>query len=205
MATPQQKILHVAKSLGITDMKYMQGTTRVLYHSQNPTTGAGANPPNYTFFGDALNNAAWIANTNVPTGSKLQVNEALLVEKIQFNYVQPNNENNYTSRVVNGGIFGYEAVVDLYIGNKRVLKDVRLNTEQLFMDFTSVAFQQTCELFLEGVGILIPPQVEFYLQVRFLNANTNAPLDAAFAAAFDGDFMCSLYGTGVLLNLNTTL
>lgn len=196
--TQQQKLLKVASELGITDLKNMQGTTRVLYHAQDSVTGPGAAMPNVTFFGDTLTNATPIAQTNVPAGSKLQVNEALLVEKIQFHVVTTGG-GNLVEPQSNWG--DREVIVNFYVGNKRVIKDVRTSLNPFFFDGSAYQYLKNMAIWLEGDGIVIPPQVEFYVEAKFItqfgNANTTG---------FAGEqVMCSLYGTGVLLNLNTTL
>lgn len=199
--TPQQKILHVANELGITDMKNMQGTTRVLYHQQNAVTGAGAALPNITFFGDTLTNAQFIAETNVPAGSKLQVNEALLVEKVHFHRVSAVADGSYEVDSYMPGVGGpVDIIFSLYVGNKRVIKDVRTSIDPFFMDGQAFTAGAMNGIFLEGTGILIPPQVEFYVEAKLVNTwdNTNN-------TTISYNVMCSLYGTGVLLNLNTSL
>lgn len=196
--TPQQKILHVANQLGITDMKNMQGTTRVLYHNIDANNGPGATLPNLNFFGDALTSAAPISGTNVPVGSKLQVNEALLVEKVVFHRVQVTaNKTNRPNQFITGPV---DIVYSLYIGNKRVLKELRTSTDPLFMDGGAYTGSAMVGNWLEGAGILIPPQVEFRVEAKLINTFSNTNNTTYF-----GNIMCSLYGTGVLLNLNTSL
>jgi hypothetical protein len=50
---------------------------------------------------------------------------------------------------------------------------------------------------LEGVGILIPPQVEYYLVAK--------TYDASARTASSVRLGCYLFGTGALLNFNTTI
>lgn len=176
-------------------MKNMQGTTRVLWQMQDVSAST---PPQLTWFGNSGNTSpSWY--TNVPSGSKLQVNEALLVEKIQFHQNRQN-----TSYQFNGDT-RYNVIINFFIGNKCVLKDVYINQfGSPFMDGPSLMYEPELALYLEGAGILIPPQVEFRLEATYINTNTGLPF------TIPGDFnythqSCSLYGTGVLLNLNTSL
>lgn len=196
--SPQQKLLKVASELGITDMKNMQGTTRNLYHLV-PSPAGGGNTR--TFFGDELNNAPFITRTNVPSGGKLQVNEALLVEAIYFNWSNLGSPST-KQRVDNAGIADYVILVNVYVGNKRVVKDVLLNTQQNFFDGVSAAFETDTRLYLEGIGFVIPPQIEFRVEAQLFNKFSLAPVSDL--PENDG-IMCTLYGTGVLLNLNTSL
>lgn len=201
--TPQQKLLHVAQELGISDMKNMQGSTGVLYHRQDIATGPGASQPNFTFFGGALQGAEWITDTNVNTDAKLEVNEAMLIEKIQFNTTQ-----NYGGTTSGGNFWQCSgssryigAIIDVYVGNKRVLKQVRnMSYNPMFNGISQQYYEQT-EVYLEGAGIVIPPQVEFYVNAYLFNWNTGLPLTAESGYGI----ACSLYGTRALLNLNTTL
>lgn len=205
--SPQQKLLHVANQLGITDMKNMQGTTRVLYHSQNAATGPGASLPNITFFGDTLNNAQFISETNVPVGSKLQVNEAMLIEKVVFHGVSINGATNapkanqYIRTTSNAQTC--DIIFSVYVGNKRVLKDVRTTLDPFFMDGAAYTGYASFGFFLEGAGIVIPPQVEFRVEAKLVDLYQSSNVTALNAS--NPNLMCSLYGTGVLLNLNTSL
>jgi hypothetical protein len=54
---------------------------------------------------------------------------------------------------------------------------------------------------MEGAGILIPPQVQWYVQYTVFSAVTGAVV-APTAATSIG---CYLFGTKVLLNFNTTI
>jgi hypothetical protein len=50
---------------------------------------------------------------------------------------------------------------------------------------------------LEGVGILIPPQVEFYVRASVFNTRTRVASSQRLG--------CYLFGTAALLNFNTTI
>ncbi len=179
----QDKMLNVASRLGLTTLKDMQGTTRMVYDSI--TTAA----TNFTFFKGASQRAFPLSNVGA-NGNQFQVNEALLVEKVGFFIPSAADGIAYTGLVGNGVKF------DLVIGNKTVLKDVscEFGGEQAFYNDGTVA---SSVIDLEGVGILIPPQVEYYV----------------VAKAFDGEARtantirlgCYLFGTGALLNFNTTI
>jgi hypothetical protein len=66
---------------------------------------------------------------------------------------------------------------DLVIGNKTVIKDcvVEFGGQQAFYNDGAVA---SSIITLEGVGILIPPQVEFYVRASAFNANTRSASSA---------------------------
>ena len=182
----QDKMLNVASRLGLTTLKDMQGTTRMVYDSQ--TTAALT----HTFFKGASQRAFPLSNVGA-NGNQFQVNEALLVEKIGFFLPSAADGIAYTG--ITGGA-GYSVKFDLVIGNKTVIKDcsVELGGEQAFYNDGTVA---SCVIDLEGVGILIPPQVEYYVIAK--------PFVASTRVAESIRLGCYLFGTGALLNFNTTI
>jgi hypothetical protein len=179
----QDKMLNVASRLGLTTLKDMQGTTRMVYDSQ--TTAALT----HTFFKGASQRAFPLSNVGA-NGNQFQVNEALLVEKIGF----------FTPSAADGiayvGLNFNSVKFDLVIGNKTVLKDVscEFGGEQAFYNDGAVG---SSVIDLEGVGILIPPQVEYYVIAKAYNAETRAAVSTRLG--------CYLFGTGALLNFNTTI
>jgi hypothetical protein len=179
----QDKMLNVASRLGLTTLKDMQGTTRMVYDSQ--TTAAA----NHTFFKGAAQRAFPLSNVGA-NGNQFQVNEALLVEKIGFFIPSAADGIAYI------GLNGASVKFDLVIGNKTVLKDVscEFGGEQAFYNDGTIA---SAVIDLEGVGILIPPQVEYYVVAK--------PYLSTARTAETIRLGCYLFGTGALLNFNTTI
>jgi len=179
----QQKMLHVADRLGLTTLKDMQGSTRMVYDSQ--TTSALT----HTFFKGAAQRAFPLTNVGA-NGNQFQVDEALLVEKIGF--FIPSD----ASGISYGGLGTISVKFDLVIGNKTVIKDAtcEIGGEQAFYNDGTVA---SAVIDLEGVGILIPPQVEYYVVAK--------PFVASTRVASLERLGCYLFGTGALLNFNTTI
>ena len=179
----QDKMLNVASRLGLTTLKDMQGTTRMVYDQQ--TTVAA----NHTFFKGASQRAFPLSNVGA-NGNQFQVNEALLVEKIGFFIPSA------ADGIAYAGLNGVSVKFDLVIGNKTVLKDVSCEFagEQAFYNDGTLG---SSVIDLEGVGILIPPQVEYYVVAK--------PFDGATRAAATIRLGCYLFGTGALLNFNTTI
>ena len=178
----QDKMLYVANKLGLSSLKYMQGTTRVIYDQDLDNTTSSA-----TLFEGAQQRPFPISNVGA-SGNQFQVDEALLVEQIGF--FVPSDDT--------GGAYGtgnYIYKFDLIIGNKTVIKDciVERGGQQAF--YTD---QASSVITLEGAGILIPPQVEFKVNVK-----TSSPFGRSQALATRVG--CYLYGTGVLLNFNTSI
>ena len=179
----QDKMLNVASRLGLTSLKDMQGTTRMVYDSQ--TTAALT----HTFFKGASQRAFPLTNVGA-NGNQFQVNEALLVEKIGFFIPSAADGVSYAGLNFNGVKF------DLVIGNKTVIKDatVEFGGEQAFYNDGTAG---SCVIDLEGVGILIPPQVEYYVVAKGFSTITRVSSTIRLG--------CYLFGTGALLNFNTTI
>jgi hypothetical protein len=179
----QDKMLHVANKLGLTSLKYMQGTTRVIYDSvQTAST-------QHTLFKNASQRNFPLTNLG-SNGNQFQVDEALLVEVIGF-FIPDETGGGYNN--LSSG--NASVVFDFYLGNKAVLKDVAVNPGDVQAFYGDSNFSS--QILLEGVGILIPPQVEFWMDVRVCNDTTRAAKSEPIGAY--------LFGTGALLNFNTTI
>jgi hypothetical protein len=197
----QDKILYVANKLGLSSLNLMQGSTGAVYDVDTDISG------------QIFTSASRHQNPSVTnlTQNEFEVNEALLVETIGF-YVK-----NAAGNTLNfQQIYGSNAVIlfDLVIGNKRVMKDTPIFAAGSPYTFANVAnssaqiaeekvpgFIPRHQVFLEGAGILIPPQVQWYVDYRIFNVVTGA----AIAATDAGTIGCSLFGTRVLLNFNTSI
>ena len=181
----QDKMLNVASRLGLTSLKDMQGTTRMVYDSQ--TTAALT----HTFFKGASQRAFPLSNVGA-NGNQFQVDEALLVEKIGFFIPTAADGISYNG----AGPNNVSVKFDLVIGNKTVIKDatVEFAGEQAFYNDGAVA---SSVIDLEGVGIMIPPQVEYYVIAK--------PFNGSLREASAQRLGCYLFGTGALLNFNTTI
>ena len=179
----QDKMLYVANKLGLTSLKDMQGSTRVVYDQS--TTAA---LDHVLFAGSAQRN---FPLTNLgANGNQFQVDEALLVEQIGFFIPDADDGENY------GGLGVLSVKFDLVIGNKTVIKDcvVEVGGQQAFYSDGTVG---SAIITLEGVGILIPPQVEFYVRASVFNSTTRVASSSRVG--------CYLFGTAALLNFNTTI
>jgi len=202
MISAQDKILHVANKLGLTSLKDMQASTGAVYDVDTELSG--------TIFQQAARHQnPGVTNINE---NQFEVNEALLIENIAF-YVRSTSGNtqnfqeNYGSNAV--------IVFDLVIGNKRVMKDTPVfaaGSPYVFATAGKRYFQPEEEapgmqfvprhqVFMEGAGILIPPQVQWYVQYTVYDVVTGAIIAPTDATAIG----CYLFGTKVLLNFNTSI
>ncbi len=179
----QDKILYVANKLGLSSLKYMQASTRVIYDQS--TTAA----TQHTLFEGAAARSFPLTNLGA-NGNQFQVDEALLVEKIAFFLPDADDGQNFTAAIDLSYKF------DLIIGNKTVMKDVVVEFAGQQAFYNDGGSGSTV-LDLEGVGILIPPQVEFKVVVK--------PLGTRSRNNSAGRVGCYLFGTGVLLNFNTSI
>ena len=197
----QDKILYVANKLGLSTLGQMQGSTGAVYDVDTDLSG------------QIFSSASRHQNPGVTniTENQFEVNEALLVETIAF-YVSDRNGN-----VINfQKAYGSSAVIvfDLVIGNKRVMKDTPVFAAGMPYTFANagsvveISGETTIntvvprhQVFMEGAGILIPPQVQWYVDYRVFNVQTGAII----AAGQDTAVGCYLFGTRVLLNFNTSI
>jgi hypothetical protein len=67
-------------------------------------------------------------------------------------------------------------------------------------NFISI-FAPRHQVFMEGAGVLIPPQVQWYVDYRVFNVVTGATITPTDGTAIG----CYLFGTRVLLNFNTSI
>jgi len=201
MISAQDKILHVANKLGLTSLKDMQASTGAVYDVDTELSG--------TIFSQAARHAnPSVTNINE---NQFEVNEALLVENIAF-YVRTD-----AGVVLNfQKVYGSYAVIvfDLIIGNKRTMKDTPVFAAGSPYTFANVAtsngtvgeasvttFSPRHQVFMEGAGILIPPQVQWYVQYTIFNVITGAII----APSDNNTLGCYLFGTKVNLNFNTSI
>jgi hypothetical protein len=197
----QDKILYVANKLGLSSLNLMQGSTGAVYDVDTDISGQ-------IFTSASRHQNPGVTNI---TQNEFEVNEALLVENIAFYAKQEDGEiDNFQF------VYGSNAVIvfDLVIGNKRVMKDTPVfgagspytfaNVGQLratLAEDTPSIFVPRHQVFMEGAGILIPPQVQWYVDYRIFNVVTGATITPTDA----GTIGCYLFGTRVLLNFNTSI
>jgi len=179
----QDKMLYVANKLGLTSLKDMQGSTRVVYDQSIPTA------LDHTLFAGSGQRNFPLTNLGA-NGNQFQVDEALLVEQIGFFIPDADDGQNYA------GLAGLSVKFDLVIGNKTVIKDavVEFAGQQAFYNDGATG---SSVMTLEGVGILIPPQVEFYVRANVFNSRSRIASSQRLG--------CYLFGTAALLNFNTTI
>jgi len=198
----QDKILYVANKLGLSSLNLMQGSTGAVYDVDIDVSG------------QIFTSASQHQNPNITNlaQNQFEVNEALLVENIAFYVIDSGNQ------VLNfQSVYGSQAVItyDLIIGNKRVMKDTPVFGAGSPYTFANVGnetvlngadqqqvFRPRHQTFMEGAGVLIPPQVQWYVDYRVFNVVTGASIPLSRDT---GTIGCYLFGTRVLLNFNTSI
>jgi hypothetical protein len=197
----QDKILYVANKLGLSSLNLMQGSTGAVYDVDTDISGQ-------IFTSASRHQNPGVTNV---TQNEFEVNEALLVEAISF-YVKDESGNAVNFQRT----YGSSAVIvfDLVIGNKRVMKDTPVfafgspytfaNTGNIQVIAGAESVQAVLprhQVFMDGAGVLIPPQVQWYVDYRVFNVVTGATITPTDGTAIG----CYLFGTRVLLNFNTSI
>jgi len=199
----QDKIMHVANKLGLSSLKYMQASTGAVYDGINASSGS------FDFFSEASQHTN-PAITNI-NDNRFEVNEALLVETIGFYTFTGQGANGVQNLNTAGSIESNRIIVfDLIIGNKTVMKNTPIFVAGGPGTFASSGTQKVSQgpdlptvnmnrhqVYMEGAGILIPPQVEYQVKAKVYDLNTGAISNELLG--------CYLYGTRVLLNFNTSI
>jgi hypothetical protein len=197
----QDKILYVANKLGLSTLNQMQGSTGAVYDVDTDISGQ-------IFTSASRHQNPGVTNL---TQNEFEVNEALLVESVGFYVKREDGAVRNFQR-----LYGSNAVIvfDLVIGNKRVMKSTPVFASGSPYTFANVAqenklngedqvqsFLPRHQVFMEGAGILIPPQVQWYVDYRIFDVVTGATIVPTDAIAIG----CYLFGTRVLLNFNTSI
>lgn len=177
--TPQQKLLYIAQQLGLKSLAGMQGTTRAVYDTIDvPAAG----PSTLTFFDNVGQRAAPL--TNVPD-NQFQVGEALAIEAVQIMSADG------VAPVFAAPAIAGPLVLSIRIGNQTIIK--KLPFGDAFKNLTGTNNNSPAKVWL-NVPLVIPPQVRFTAELENVPAGQSNDRLALF-----------LYGTGVLLNLKTSL
>lgn len=183
-----QQIVGVNERLGNTAVPQMQGTTRAIFD----TSLGGTN--NFTFFQDVQTRPYPFSNISQ---NRFEVGESLAIESIAliiFEEVYPTPNSSIYNFLFAGA---NSPLLNLYIGNQRVIKNLDLsycvntlgNTQQNTASNAS-SDMQSCVFRLE-TPIVIPPQIEFYATLQTSQITGSSEFTS---------IALILQGTGTLLN-----
>jgi hypothetical protein len=181
------KFLTANRALG-ANMDQMQGTTRIVYDTQD-MTGVSS----YSFFSNLGAKQTNIANspaTNL-TDNRFDPGEGMVVKEL---YVY-NMETTTANICPIANRFISLATVDILIGNNRVVKSLPLFTGSGFtiinnLNPTNSANYSAVRLL---TNIVIPPQIQFFV-------NITLPAAPSAAATKDAILRVALKGYGKLFN-----
>jgi hypothetical protein len=178
-----QQIVGVNQRLGNSAVPDMQGTTRMIFDSFNITTAATDQV--ITFFSGVSSRVYPATNLS---SNRFEVGESLAIQGFTWAFY-PTNTNNLVgalsaSALVRGGILNF------YIGNQRVIKDLEIMTYSRFGIGEAISETSEAAVFRLETPIVIPPQIEYYATLRLSNSATLSGQTLVLSA----------YGTGTLLN-----
>lgn len=182
-----QQIIGVNDRLGNYAVANMQGTTRAIFDTASGISN------NFTFFQNVQTRPFPFSNISQ---NRFEVGESLAIESIALILF---NDGGYP--VVTGQIFNSfqsgntNPLLNLYIGNQRVIKDLDLSYVLTTLGQTntdgSVSVNEKTAVFRLETPIVIPPQIEFYATLQFSNPIGNEESTS---------LALILQGTGTLLN-----
>ena len=177
-----QQIVGVNQRLGNSAVPNMQGTTRVIFDTI-AQTGA-ATDFTLTYFQNVSGRQYPACNLS---SNRFEVGESLAIQG--FAIFQR------TTALIATRSFSLFAgittgVLNFYIGNQRVVKDLEIAGYSRFQIGESISESIQPTVFRMETPIIIPPQVEFYATLRI-----------GATATQDGEsFTLAAFGTGTLLN-----
>jgi hypothetical protein len=166
------KFLQANRVLG-AQMDQQQGTTRVIYDTVNVPTGTNVQ---FNYFDEVSGKANTVINnqpvTNI-TDNRFEPGEGMVVKEIGF-YNMDVQADPVTPVVLDTSVIGL-GLLNFYIGNNRVLKDLPLMAGQQptginnLNPVTSSTVNNSNTRFLSirlFTNIVIPPQIQFYATLR---------------------------------------
>lgn len=177
-----QQIVGVNQRLGNTAVPNMQGTTRVIFDSLDVTSTATDLTLN--FFQGVSARIFPAANIS---SNRFEVGESLAIQG--FSIFQRDTAS-IATRAFSWNVTNTAAILNFYIGNQRVIKDLEIGTYGRFQIGESISESAQPSVFRLETPIVIPPQIEFYATVR-IGMTTSLNAATVTLAAF---------GTGTLLN-----
>lgn len=195
--TPQDKIVNVVDKLGIPGLKNQQGTTRTIYHFL-PLTEGTLPETNYPFFRNVKQAAFPYTNINE---NKLQAGEALAVQRIYFAILTVTTATGVLVDIDTFDSFAtpafYLSSWNLKIGSQDYTKD---NTLMAFKpEYNKHALHTSYNVYHAGVETVIPPDIQFYLNVDA------PPMTIPSSETLSFYIGCFLEGDGSILNMKTNL
>jgi len=182
-----QQIVGVNQRLGNTAVPNMQGTTRAIFDT---ATRAGAADNFLTYFSGV--SARPYPDSNI-SQNKFEVGESLAVQGISYLYRPVDSttlNGGFSNAVTTSSSYSSTLILNFYIGNQRVIKDMELWQFSRFNLGESLNTGTDQTVIRLETPIIIPPQIEFYATLR----------ETGSAGGTQQKLLLCLFGTGTLLN-----
>ena len=177
-----QQIVGVNQRLGNTAVPNMQGTTRVIFDSIDQI--GAATDFTLTFFQGVSGRVYPAANVS---SNRFEVGESLAIQGFAV-------FNRSTTEIATRSFRLPESIttgiLNFYIGNQRVVKDLEICGYSRFQIGESISEAIQPSVFRLETPIVIPPQIEYYATLRL--GSTESQNGATFTLV--------AFGTGTLLN-----
>jgi hypothetical protein len=186
-----QQIVGVNQRLGNSAVPNMQGTTRVIFDTSAALVATTATQT-LTFFSGVSTRLYPLSNLS---NNRFEVGESLAIQGFAFmfrtsvDFTAYSATNILNSSPAAGAAFLQQAILNFYIGNQRIIKDLALDYSKFGLGEAHAGTLQSNVLRLE-TPIVIPPQVEFYATLTYTASSTPSTDRVVLAA----------YGQGTLLN-----
>jgi hypothetical protein len=187
-----QQIVGVNQRLGNTAVPNMQGTTRCIFDTTAAL--AATTDQQFTFFQGVSSRLYPLSNINQ---NKFEVGESLAIQGISF-FLRPTtltNTGTLTNEITGNANGSNTMILNFYIGNQRVIKELDLNYGSFMVGETFKGNDGAPVIVRLETPIVIPPQIEFYATVRIQTSANALTTNRAILA---------LYGQGTLLNTKSS-
>jgi hypothetical protein len=177
-----QQIVGVNQRLGNNALPNMQRTTRAIFDSLDHT--GAATDFTLTYFQGVSARVYPAANVS---SNKFEVGESLAIQGFAFFQ--------RSTATIQTRAFSLQpaittAILNFYIGNQRVVKDLEIGGYSRFQIGESISEAVQPTVFRLETPIVIPPQIEFYATIRV----------GAYSTQDAETFTLCAFGTGTLLN-----
>jgi hypothetical protein len=167
------KFLQANRLLG-AQMDAMQGTTRVIYDTVTVPTGTNVS---FNFFDEVAGRSSTTIGNQPVTNlndNRFEPGEGMVVKEIAFYNTDTNSADSTTPANLDLSIIGL-GLLNFYIGNNRVIKDLPLLSGQQATSINNinpVTSSTTNQLavrllsFRLYTNLVIPPQIQFYATLK---------------------------------------
>lgn len=164
------KFLQANRALG-AQMDQMQGTTRVIYDTRPVSTGTNVT---VNFFDGVAGRSAAVIDNQVVTNiqdNRFEPGEGMVIKEFGFYNTDTNSADSTTPVPVQTSVITQLALLNFYIGNNRVIKDLPLFAGGDILGINNLNMSTSSTSNLAGnrylgfrllTNIVIPPQIQFY-------------------------------------------